>query len=71
MSEPLTPKQQAVLKAIQVFIAYHGYAPTRRELAVELQIVSTNAVTDHLIALEKKGAIKVTPKVSRGIVVLP
>ncbi|HSR53921.1 MAG TPA: hypothetical protein VLV83_24095 [Acidobacteriota bacterium] len=64
---PLTKRQEQVLEFIRTHIAGYGYPPTLREIGDRLNICSTNGVDDHLRALERKGHIKVRPRVSRGI----
>ena len=66
----LTQRQQAVLAFIVAYRAEHGYPPTLREIGAHMGIASTNGVADHLRALERKGRIRQTDMVSRGIVVL-
>ena len=53
------PRQLVTLEAIAELTARHGYAPTLREIAVRIGIRSsnTNAVSDHLDALTRKGLI--------------
>jgi len=67
MSRPLTPRQQDALAVIRASIAARGYAPSRRELCAALGCASTNAVTDTLKALERKGAIEMTRGIQRGL----
>lgn len=67
---PLTSRQSQILDFIRAEIADRGRPPTVREIAGAFGIRPTNGARDHLIALEKKGAIKVDPLVSRGIRVL-
>lgn len=67
MTSPLTQRQEEVLEAIRVVTARLGYAPSHRDLCVELGIQSTNAVSDHLLALEKRGRIARTPGVPRSL----
>jgi len=64
---PLTPRQAEILEAIRDHIAEHGRPPSRPELARLLGIASTNGVFKHLAALERKGAIALTPGSARGI----
>lgn len=66
----ITPKQQSVLKLIGNYIRRNGYPPTIREVSDHLGINSTNGANDHLKALEKKGYIRRSPGVSRGIQLL-
>jgi repressor LexA len=69
MSE-LTPRQSEILDFIQSFIAETGRPPTRAEIARRLGFRSANAAEEHLRALQRKGAIELTPGASRGIQVL-
>lgn len=63
----LTERQAAVLAYIRDYQATSGYPPTLREIGAHMGIRSTNGVTDHLRALEKKGAISRADMKSRGI----
>ncbi len=63
----LTPRQAEMLEAIRAHIAEHRRPPSRPELARLLGIASTNGVFKHLAALERKGAIELTPGSARGI----
>lgn len=65
--QALTRRQAEVLALIKRHIAEHGLPPTRAEIAKIMQFSSFNAAEEHLRALEKKGYIVLTPKVSRGI----
>jgi len=65
---PLTPKQAAVLAWIEANSGY--YSPTVREIARQFGIKSPNGVATHLAALERKGRIRRTPGIARGIEVL-
>jgi repressor LexA len=70
MTKKLTLRQSQVLKFIQQTILDTGYPPTRSEIAKELGFSSANAAEDHLRALARKGVIKITRGVSRGIQLL-
>lgn len=63
----LTARQQQILDLIREAIENTGFPPTRAEIANELGFRSVNAAEEHLQALARKGAIKITPGVSRGI----
>ncbi len=63
----LTARQAEILEVIRDHIAEHHRPPSRPELARMLGIASTNAIFKHLSALEKKGAIELTPGSARGI----
>lgn len=58
MLEPLTARQQEILDWISDFIERNGYAPTLREIGHGCGMSSTNAVSDALGILERKGRIK-------------
>ena len=55
MPERLTQRQRDILDFIATQIDRHGYPPTLREIGEHFGIRSTNGVSDHLKALEKKG----------------
>ncbi len=63
----LTPRQTEILAFIKRCLEDNGYPPTRAEIALELGFKSPNAAEEHLKALARKGAIKMTPGASRGI----
>ena len=64
--QTLTPRQQQVLNAIRRAIDATGRPPTQWELAKILGLKAQSAVTFHLRALEKRGAIRLLGG-SRGI----
>jgi len=64
---PLTARQAEILEAIRSHLAEHRRPPSQPELARTLGLASTNGVFKHLAALEKKGAIELSPGVARGI----
>lgn len=63
----LTARQAEILEVIRNHIAEHHRPPSRPELARMLGVASTNGIFKHLSALEKKGAIELTPGSARGI----
>lgn len=65
---PLTARQAEALAFIRANPRIYG--PTIREIAAAMGIASPNGVVGHLRALEKKGLIKRTAKVTRGIEVV-
>lgn len=69
-SAPLTPRQAEVLAFIVAFVTEHGYAPSLREIAAAIGTRSTNGITDHLNALERKGRISRDDVKSRALRVL-
>jgi repressor LexA len=66
----LTDKQVAVLGAICQAIRANGYPPTLRQIGDAVGLTNVTAVRNHLMALEKKGAIRRDAGVARGIRVL-
>ncbi len=64
---PLSPKQLEVLVFIRRFMDERGWPPTRGEIAEGLGLRNRQGIDQHLRALELKGAIELTPGVSRGI----
>jgi repressor LexA len=63
----LTKRQTEILEFIHEQLGSEGDAPTVREIAEHFGIRSTNAVADHLKALERKGVIERDPRSARGI----
>jgi len=61
----LTPRQAEAVAFIRA--NSHLYGPTIREIAAAMGISSVNGVQGHLAALEKKGVVRRTPGVARGI----
>jgi hypothetical protein len=55
---PLTDRQGAILEFIREHLRAYKYAPSLREIGTQFGIDSTNAVNDHLLALERKGYLK-------------
>jgi repressor LexA len=66
-SQDLTDRQREVLELIRASINERGYPPTIREIAAKLGLRSTNGVSDHLRALEKKGYVTHDEIKSRGL----
>jgi repressor LexA len=67
----LTNRQRAVLSVIIQSLDEKGYPPTLREIGARLGISSTKGVSDHLLALKRKGFIRTgEPGKSRTIQVL-
>jgi len=67
MEAELTARQAEILQAIRAHIAEHRRPPSRPELARIMGLASTNGVAKHLIALEKKGVLELSPGLARGI----
>jgi repressor LexA len=70
MRPPLTARQQQILDYIDHVVRTTGYPPSIRQIGTALEISSTNGVRAHLKALEKKGYIHRSLRVSRGIAML-
>ena len=60
-----SPAQHKTLIFISAYIVLYGYPPTFREMADHFGGISTNAVNDRLIGLERKGYIS-TPEDKRS-----
>jgi repressor LexA len=65
--ENLTSRQAQILTFIEKRVVEAGFPPTLREIGEELGIRSTNAVSDHLKALERKGYLSRHDNRSRGL----
>ena len=66
----LSRRQNEILDYIQTRVADDGLPPTRAEINRHFGFSSPNAAQSHLRALEKKGAIRLNPRLARGIVPL-
>jgi repressor LexA len=66
----LSRRQTEILDYIQARVESDGLPPTRAEINRHFGFSSPNAAQSHLRALEKKGAIRLNPRLARGIVVL-
>ena len=58
MLPPLTARQKAIYDFLVKTIREKGFAPSIHEIGRQFKIASTNGVSDHLKALEKKGYIR-------------
>jgi repressor LexA len=66
-SAPLTERQEMILQFIRSSIRERGYPPTLREIGAKMGIKSTNGVSDHLRALERKGYLRREDMKSRAL----
>lgn len=66
--KPLTEKQKATLDFVRAYIRENGAPPTNAELAAGMGWASANNSQVHLLALQRKGWLKIRKGVSRGIV---
>ena len=69
-SYALTERQIETLDFIRRYIKKASYPPARSEIARALGLKNPSAVGNHLIALEKKGWLKLSLGVERGIKLL-
>ena len=68
--EKLTKRQSDILKALNKFIATHGYPPTVREIGAMLNLNSPATTHFHLNKLEEKGYIKKNESKNRALELL-
>ena len=66
----LSRRQSEILEFIQERVEHDGLPPTRAEINRHFGFSSPNAAQSHLHALERKGAIRINPRLARGIVPL-
>lgn len=62
----LTPRQAEILQFIQHAVRDDGYPPSQRDIADHFGFAQ-NAARDHLLALEKKGHLEISPNGARAI----
>lgn len=65
--KPLTERQEAILEFIASFLERRKIPPAVREIQRHFRFESPNAVTEHLVQLEKKGYLRRRPGLARGI----
>ncbi|MBS3743550.1 MAG: transcriptional repressor LexA [Wenzhouxiangellaceae bacterium] len=66
----LSSRQREILAFIQDRVEQDGLPPTRAEINRHFGFSSPNAAQSHLHALERKGAVRINPRLARGIVPL-
>ncbi len=66
----LTARQQHILDFVQHFQGEHSYPPSMREIGEHFGIRSTNGVSDHLRALQRKGFLQRSGHLSRSLTVV-
>jgi len=64
----LSRRQSEILSFVADRIRDDGMPPTRAEINAHFGFASPNAAQSHLRALERKGAIRINPRLARGIV---
>ncbi|MEX2028406.1 MAG: transcriptional repressor LexA [Candidatus Curtissbacteria bacterium] len=67
MAQVIYRRQKQILDFLNNYIENRGHAPTMVEIARELGVKSLATVHEHLATLEKKGLIKKSGGISRGI----
>ncbi len=70
MATVLYRRQKQILDFVKNYIKTHGNAPTLVEIARKLKVKSLATVHEHLQTLEKKGLIKRSSGIVRGIEIL-
>ena len=65
----LTKKQKSIFEFLKSYVKEHGYPPTMREIGAYFGF-TWPAAKGHLIALKKKGLVRINPFKSRGIEIL-
>ncbi len=68
MAPPMNQGQQELLAFLRAYIQEHGFPPTRKEILHGLRLRSWAWMDELLRQLEERGAIRVTPGATRGIV---
>jgi len=68
--EPLTNRQERVLRCVTDLQGRHGRMPTYREIGAALRIASTQGVRRHLETLESKGYLSMS-RSARGLRLAP
>jgi repressor LexA len=66
--DKLTRRQSQVVLFVRRYADKFGFPPSRREIADKFG-VSVNAITGHIAAAERKGAISRSANTARGLVV--
>lgn len=67
MAEELTNRQRKILEFIQAFMQKNGFPPSVREIGAKMNIASPRGVAKHLEALERKGHIRRSAGMQRGL----
>ncbi len=67
----LTSRQGEILGFLKDFIMENGYPPSLRDICARFGIKGPQNAGKHLFALERKGYIKRSSNISRGIEVVP
>lgn len=70
MKVRLSPREEAILKAIKVFISNKGYPPSVREIGQAVALKSSSTVHNYLKRLEQKGLLRRDPTKPRALELL-
>jgi DNA-binding MarR family transcriptional regulator len=68
--QPLTKQQAAILVFLRSFHQTHTYMPSLQEIADDFGYSSEATVHEHLVNLERKGAIRREFNLERSIIIL-
>jgi len=66
----ITPRQKQILDYLTRYIGANGYAPTMKEIGKQFKLSSPASVHHILSGLERQGAIRRVPNISRGIEII-
>ncbi|CAB4154522.1 lexA, repressor LexA [uncultured Caudovirales phage] len=64
---PMNELQQKLLQFLRDYIREHQFPPTRQEILHGLNLHSWAWVDELLFQLQRRGAIRITPRATRGI----
>jgi repressor LexA len=64
-----TPRQLEVLRFVASFRRERGYSPTVKEICTQFGISSTNAVSDLLKGLMRRGLVHREPRTQRALTI--
>lgn len=70
MATVIYKRQRQILDFLNEYIEKYGHAPTLVEIAKKLKVSSLATVHEHLATLEKKGLIKRSGGIARGIEII-
>lgn len=70
LRKELTGPQAKILRYVISFQRSKGFPPTRGELCDKFGWKSKNSAQEHLVAIERKGWLRLWPETPRGISVL-
>lgn len=71
MKVRLSPREEAILKAIKIYVSNKGYPPSVREIGQAVALKSSSTVHNYLKRLEQKGLLRRDPTKPRALELLP